>query len=109
MFHAPRQNQKFFTMYNPKKIDKIIENLEVFLAFNSYTNTYDAKYILADKSNNRMKRCHLEEINNLADRKVWPGAFRNRNSYNMRKCKGIKQIKNVKTRAQLCKSLLVCL
>ena len=86
----------FRIMYTPKKIDKILENFEVILAFNSYTNTYDAKYILADKSSNMMKRCHLEEINNLADRKVWPRAFGNRNSYNMRKYKGIKQIKMLK-------------
>ena len=93
----------------PKKIDKKLENFEVILAFYSYTNTYAAKYILADKSSNRMKRCHLEEINNLADRKVWPRAFGNRNGYNMRKYKSIKQIKIVKTRSQLFKSFLVCL
>ena len=93
----------------PKKIDKKLENFEVILAFYSYTNTYAAKYILADKSSNRMKRCHLEEINNLADRKVWPRAFGNRNGYNMRKYKSIKQIKIVKTRSQPCKSFLVCL
>ena len=90
-------------------MDNIILNFEVILAFSSYTNSYDAKYIFADKSSNRMKRCHLEEINNLVERKVWPRAFGNRNSYNTRKYKGIKQIKNVKTRAQPCKSFLVCL